>query len=457
MPSIRPIQPLVYARAFDRFSPAEPPDLSSFLAPPYDVLDESAKQALLARNPHNIVAVDLPYTPPKTVGPAYVYEQAGQLLRRWLDHGILNRRPCPAVYLYCQNFDYHGRHYGRRSLIAAVQLPPPRSASHNSPALPASSGIWTHEQTFPSGREDRLRLMQACRAQTSPVFGIVDDPQGWFLDLLSNLAQSRSPDFQATTSHDQVHHQLWECTDPQLFQNLQQFFSSADIYIADGHHRFAAACEYRDLFLAHNPSSWHPAHPANFCLFVLTPAQDPALLVLPTHRILGGMPGFSWQRFVQAATPWLNLQPFPGPDLETLEQALVSAGPHALGLYLPDNPAGTFWIATPLDPDPLARLFPQASAAWRALDVAIVQHILVERICQPAFCPPGQALRWQFPHTLDQVRRQTSPPDWPLALILKPPPLPQILAVSRAGELMPQKSTFFYPKLATGLVIYPLE
>ena len=140
-----------------------------------------------------------------------------------------------------------------------------------------------------------------------------------------------------------------------------------------------------------------------------------------------------------------------------VEELLPSAGPHAVGLYDPTDPRHPLSIATCVETDPLASTHPGQSAAWRALDVAIVQHLIVEQICQPAFCGPGEAAQWRFPHTLAELQAEAGAADNQLGLIMQPTPLESIRLICRADELMPQKSTFFYPKLATGLVINPLS
>ena len=180
------------------------------------------------------------------------------------------------------------------------------------------------------------------------------------------------------------------------------------------------------------------------------------MIVLPTHRVLGGMSGFTFDRFVSASENLLSITPFSGTDLAALESSLSSRP--AIGLYNPADKLAPLSIATAVDDDPLAEQWGLRSVAWRRLDVVIVQHLIVERICQPLFCSsdPGGQVQWKFPHTLDQLQRQADAPGYQLGLIMRPTPLESVRQVSEVGELMPQKSTFFYPKVATGLVIHPL-
>src|SRR5690606_1026880 len=165
-------------------------------------------------------------------------------------------------------------------------------------------------------------------------------------------------------------------------------------------------------------------------------------------------PDFSMAKFAAAAASTVNIIPFTG-DLAALEAALPQHGPHAMGLVAPgDNPE--LAILTTTDPDPLKTMFPNQSEAWRQLDVAVLQHLIVEQICEPAIAQ-GKRVTWKFHHELEQLRKDLAGGDYQLGVIVQPTPLESVRLVSEAGELMPQKSTFFYPKLATGLVMNPVN
>jgi uncharacterized protein (DUF1015 family) len=194
-------------------------------------------------------------------------------------------------------------------------------------------------------------------------------------------------------------------------------------------------------------------------MFVLVAMQDPGMTILPTHRVLSNLRGFSMRRFCEAAKATLRVRRFDSADLRDLEAALPKAGPHAIGLYDPGepDPHRRLWIATTVQDDPLAMLFPKKSQAWRQLDVAVGQHLIVERICQPAFGPDGSDWRWSFPHTLKEFQATADASPASLGLLMQPTPLKAVQEVSQAGDLMPQKSTYFYPKLASGLAINPLS
>ncbi|HEX7008985.1 MAG TPA: DUF1015 domain-containing protein [Phycisphaeraceae bacterium] len=437
MPPIHPIPAVTYRQP-------QSSDLSALIAPPYDVLDEASKAALLRQSEHNIVVIDLPHLPPKTVGPDEAYQQAGQRYRQWLEAGVLERWQQPAVFVYQQTYTVGGQRYQRRGLIANLPTQP----------FGRPGGIHPHEQTFASAKEDRLKLMRATRAQLSPIFGIYADPRQRTASLMQQVIQAGPPRFHARTASDGVLHEVWAVQDPALISAFSAELADKDVFIADGHHRYTTALNYLNE-LTHQGRD--PGG-ASQCLFVLVSMHDPGMIVLPTHRVLGRMPRFTMQRFIETAKGKLDIAPFPSTNLAELEEALrTHQGHHPIGLYDPTNPDEPLAIATTVSPDPLREKFPQQSEAWRQLDVAIVQHLIVEEICQPNFCEPSQDVAWKFPHELSRLEQETDGKDYQLGLILRPTPLEAVRQVSQAGELMPQKSTFFYPKLATGLVINPLD
>ena len=440
MPQLQPVPAVLYAR-----EPGQ--DVSAFIAPPYDVITPPTKAALLRKSPDNIVAVDLPHLPAKTVGPDAAYTGAGERFRQWLQSGVLRRLEKPAIFLYQQSYTFEGARFERRGVIANVQV------QDFGPSPSGQGGIYPHEETFSAAKEDRLKLMRATQAQLSPIFGLYSDPGGIVADHLDRNINGFHPHFSGTTD-DGVLHEVWALDVDDQIEEFQIALGGKDLYIADGHHRYNTALNYKRELEA----AGKPVGKADYCLFVLISMQDPGMIVLPTHRVLGNMPKFAWHKFLDAAKPYFDITPVLGTDVANLAHAIREfAHPHAIGLYNPSHPEAPLHIATTRDRDPLRKTHGSKSDAWRQLDVALVQHLLVEQICQPNFCEPGQSVAWKFPHELDDFTNVVNAPGYQLGVLLRPTPLDSVRRVSEAGELMPQKSTFFYPKLATGLVINPLD
>ena len=453
MPKLHPIDAVTYA-------PGLWPRLSDLIAPPYDVLDEASKARLLARSDRNIVAVDLPHLPAKTVGPDATYAAAGERYRQWLAEGTLVRRDKPAVFVYRQTFEAPGtggtggaggaRTFRRRGVFANVGVQP------FGPSPDGRGGVHPHEQTFSGPKEDRLKLMRATATQLSPIFGLYADEAGTMARWLDGVTASGPPAMTAKTEGDGVTHELWIVDEPAKWATATDTLAAADIFIADGHHRYNTALNYlNELRAGGEPVPEH----ATRCLFVLVSMQDEGMIVLPTHRVLGGLQGFSFAGLVEAARGVFDIRPFDGTDLAALEAALERApGHHAMGLVARSESGGLHLaIATTTQADPLAATHGSHSGAWRSLDVAVVQHLLVEKVCARFAGAAGGEPTWKFPHDLLEVEQLVSRPEYQLGVVLRPTPLDAVRQVAAAGELMPQKSTFFYPKLATGLVVNPLK
>lgn len=428
-------------------------DASTLIAPPYDVLDKAGKQRLLSRDPRNIVEIDLPHTPAKELGPPGAYQSAAATLKRHMDSGVLTRRGQPAMFAYRQVFTgADGRQTRRSGMCACVDVVPfgPR----------AGGGILPHEETFSGPKEDRMALMNATRTQLSPIFGLHADERGRATDLLQSLMSRRGPDMTANMG-DGVVHEVWTVEDAGTIQAYKDALAGEDVFIADGHHRYTTQLNYLKALEAAGPV---PAdHPAWRSMMVLVGMSDPGLVIWPTHRVLGGMAGYSAEAFAAASAGHLRMEPVAG-DLLALENSLLGRGGGGVRFGVYDFATKRGMIASPLTSDPLAARFPQKPKAWRDLAVAYIQHVVVEEICQPRL-NGGAPVKWAFPHTIREVEEIGRGAETgagggagfaQVALIVKATELGAVREVSRANQLMPQKSTFFYPKLATGLWINPL-
>ena len=452
MPAIFPFRALQYSKGTG--------DVSAVIAPPYDVLDLRGKQTLLSKDPRNIVAIDLPHVPAKELGPVSAYTGAGDALRALIAAGHLAQRDKPAIFAYRQTFTMHGRQYQRCGVACTLSIVPfgPR----------AGGGILPHEQTFSGPKEDRMALMKATKAQLSPIFGLHPDEKGVATALVRRVMGSRPADMRALSPLDQVTHEVWTIDDAPTLAAYEQALAAEDIFIADGHHRYTTALSYLQALEAAGPV---PAdHPARRCMFVLVSMSDPGLVIGPTHRVLGGMKDYSFEAFAAATKNLLDIRPAPA-DTTRLEEAMVTSAPtsmpgsHSNVFGLVDFKTGKNYVATLVRPDPLQARFPSKPKAWRELDVAIIQHAIVEEICQPKL-NSGEPVKWAFPHSIQEVvdigkGLETGAGGGSgfaqIAIVVRPTPLDSVRAVSKANELMPQKSTFFYPTLATGLVINAIE
>jgi uncharacterized protein (DUF1015 family) len=432
--TIRPFAGIHYADRPDL-------DISKVIAPPYDVLDEKQKAALQAKHPNNIVTIDLPFLPPKSVGPDQVYEQAAIALDAWRSAGILVQDRRPALYPYTQSYEYNGRTFHRRGFICLVKLEP------------FGDTIVPHEKTYQGPIEDRLKLMRATGVQLSPIFGLFSDSRNEVNKLLYQNAGR--PELSGEL--DGVKNQLWSVIDAETENQVIDLMRAKSIYIADGHHRYTTALHYQREVEQAAGGKLPPAHPANWVMFVLVPMQDDGLLILPTHRLIGGLRGFSIDTFRDAVAAHFHVEETPlTPDHvdEFINNVLPMRPAHTFGLY--DGRARKLYQLTLKNQDILAPYEPDRSDSWRRLDVAILQRYLLDEVIRPRFAAGAELVKGYTANAWE-VAPQVDGQKYQLALLLKETPLGALEQLGRHGEVMPQKSTYFYPKLATGMLLNPLK
>ncbi len=427
-----------------RYGAKQGGDLSAVVAPPYDVLDEAGKKKLLGRSPVNIVDIDLPFLPAKQVGPDPVYVAAAATLSKWLADGTLVRDEQPAIYAYTQVFTHRGREYRRRGFFATVNLEP-----FHTPAAPTQ--VVPHEKTYASAIEDRLKLTRATGVQLSPIFGLFPDAQGTVNDAV--YRGLGDPPIRATL--DGVESQLWPVTDPEVQRQVIEAMRDKKVYIADGHHRYTTALAYQQEQREKAGGTLPADHPANWCLFVLLSMHDPGCVILPTHRIVGGLTSFDLTTLRERLAGVFEVVPagFEVGQIGAFEESLAREPGTAFGLY--DGKTRQLFTLRLTKPDVLAALEPGQSEAWRCLDVAILRRYLLDEVIGPTFA--GGEVKLAYTADATEVPGMTDGVAYPLALILRPTPLKALEDLGVYGEVMPQKSTFFYPKLATGLVINPVS
>lgn len=432
MATIRPFRAIRYSTVATR-------DLSDLVAPPYDVLDAQKKAALQAKSPFNIVSVDLPFVPPKQLGPAEVYAKAAETMRQWMSSGLLVRDQRAAIYPFEQSFDHRGRTIRRRGFFALVKL------------TPFGVDVMPHEQTYPGPIEDRLHLMRATDAQLSPVFGLFFDGTNEITETIFNNVHR--PDATATLEGTKC--DLWSIFDAAVEEKILMMMEDKKVYIADGHHRYTTALHFQRDAEQKAGGRLPDTHPANYALFALVCADDPGLLVLPTHRILGGCDSFDLDAFCKAISPHFEIQKTPlRPDhVDEFALMLEHESPNTIGLY--DAKSKALLTLKLTDGGLMKQLEPGKSDAWRSLDVAIVQRYLIDEVLAKKFSPTGQVSR-AYTADENQIVPLVESTGSQLALILKPTPTRALRDLGETGEVMPPKSTYFYPKLPTGLVIAPL-
>ncbi len=417
-----------------RYNPDKSRDLSPLLSPPYDIIDDHGKAELLARHPDNFVRVDLPFTPPKAAGPEHLYEGSRVVIDEWLREGVMVRDHQPALYVYHQVYRHHGTAYVRKMFFARLRLEPFGEGS-----------IFPHERTFGGPKEDRLALTKATEANLSPIFGLYEDAQNAVAERLERALDAQPL---ATGTLDGVENRLWAVTDAATIADVSRLMEPKPTYIADGHHRCGTGMLYRDWLIAQQ-GALPPEHPANFVLCVFCAMEDPGLLILPTHRVL---PRLDVRPESFAGDTRVSIQARDAADPGRLIAALKEFGPQAIGLY--NAVARKYFVLRPTRPEILDDLEPGRTPAWRRLGLAFLHAYVLDRVVSPKLCG-GQPAEVRYVKSDEEAIREADATHG-TAFLMQPTTMEELRAVCSAGDLMPQKSTYFYPKLASGLVINPL-
>ncbi len=404
------------------------------IAPPYDVLSADDKAALLRGNDRNIVAIDLPHVPPKEAGPDEVYAQAARTLQQWRQDGTLAFDDQPALYVYHQEYGFGGKRFLRRKFFARMRLEPFGTGT-----------VFPHEQTFGGPKADRLKLMQTTRCQLSAVFGLYSDPD----NTVSTLLDPGSRPADVTATQEGVVNRLWVLRDAKVAQAVGKHLAQRPVFIADGHHRYGTALNYRDQLQSGRAL---PAdHPAHFTLIGLCAMEDPGAVIMPTHRVLSGFGNVAPGKVVESLTQGLSMKP--AGNVGEPEKLLPWDSTDDLCVYVAAD--GKACTARFTRREALAKLAPERSDPWRKLDLAYLHRYLIDELVTKAALG-GSAPTIQYLKAADQAIEAARKCNG-IALLCKPCTMAELKAVSEAGDLMPQKSTYFYPKLATGLVVNPLE
>lgn len=411
-------------------------EVSKLIAPPYDILDQSDKDALLAKSRENIVAVDLPHMPPKELGPESAYLASAALLKKWQAAGVLVQDAKPCIYAYEQSYAWAGKTYARRAILVGIK------------ASPFGQEIIPHEHTFAGPKADRLKLTECTKVQLSPIFGFYDNGRGATSALW--IAADCEPDMQGELNG--VTEKLWIIDSETIISNLAAALDKTPIYIADGHHRCTTAMNYADALKAAGKIG--PDHEANYILFALVAKDDPGLLVLPTHRLISGLSGdFSIMELCAELADTFECEPLGcacAVNLADADGELGKFGKHTFGVI--HN--GEFYVLRFIDPQAMKAVAPDQCEAWRELDVAILHKLILDKALEK-FKTDSYAVEYTPDGEL--AKKKVAGGQAQVAFCLQGTPLKAVEDVANAGESMPHKSTYFYPKLATGMILKPLE
>jgi uncharacterized protein (DUF1015 family) len=383
---------------------------SKVVAPPYDIIDDEKREYLKALCEYNVVRLIL------NDSPENPYKEAARLFQEWITNKILVLDEEPSVYIYAQKFKYNSREYTRYGFIGLLKLEEP------------GDKVLPHERTYAGPKEDRFRLLKEVKANLSPVFTIFSDPEKNILKLLTGTAKNLQPLF--LFAFEKMEHRVWKLSSPELIQNIKTIINNKQILIADGHHRYEVALWYRNLM--RSQEDFPGVEPFDYCMCYFAPVEQEGLLILPTHRL------------IKLNAPWetclLKLKKFF--DIKETSSAqelfkVMAEGDKRFGFY-----NGKFYLLKFRDKG----IF-QKNDPFSSLDVNILHRFVFDEV---------MAYKGEISYIEDayQAIRLVNEGKYSGAFFLNPPPVDDIIKVAQQNMRMPQKSTYFYPKILTGITFY---
>jgi uncharacterized protein (DUF1015 family) len=429
--------------------------LSDVVCPPYDVISPELQNQLYKQHPAHFVRLELNREEPGDNEQWSKYTRAARFLRNWRQEGVLQVDPDPAIYVYHQSFEIGGHEFTRRGFMCRVRL-----------ERFGQGKIYPHEETHAAAKQDRLLLTKACKANLSQIFGLYPDPENEAQNVLEEAIAGRTP--LTATDHLGVVHRLWPVTNVETIARAQSIMDPRPMFIADGHHRYETACNYRDWLAEQRPLD--ASHPANFVLTQCVSMNDPGLLVLPTHRLFRGIPPITAERLAEKLAECFSID-LAGTGAEAgaeIWSDIEAAGEQGrLALYTAQDDSWLLAMINDAGRARMAKLASEHSSDWQSLGVSILHRLVMENVLAQTNLPKPM-----YVHSVEEViaglkQGDTSGRDatgqmgsggrFELAALVMPATVDHVRAISEHGERMPAKSTYFYPKLLSGMVVHLLE
>jgi uncharacterized protein (DUF1015 family) len=401
-------------------------DLDDLVAPPYDVISESEREALAAQSENNVVSLTLPLSKPDDRSKYVKYARSASTLEDWVREGILQKETKPAYYRYLQTFALpNGQVVTRQAMIATIKVEPYEAGT-----------VLPHEQTFPKHKEDRLRILEATRSHLECIYGLYEDPDRTIFDTIG----SANGETVADISVDDVRHVIETITDEAEVALITKLLSDRKVWIADGHHRYETAVNFRQALGERD----HEV-PEDYMMMALSSMADPGLVILPTHRILK-KPVENIREKLEAN--YWTISEVPNSDLMNAIEGIQNAGHRAFGIA---QPGGTGLVLEITDLAKVVAEIPgDASESLKSLDVTILHDIIFAKHL-------GLTGIDFFGYTRIEQEAVDAVEAGVQSFLMNAPSVEDMRIVALGGEKMPQKSTYYYPKIISGLVIWRLE
>ena len=441
MATISPFRGVVYNQA-------KAGSIRDLVCPPYDIISPAEQQDLYRKNPHNIVRLEFGLESPGDTENDNRYTRAADVLEEWLRSGVLHPGDRPAIYIYEMEYKLGSAVRKLRGMICLVRIEDYDSGI-----------IKPHETTLSGPKTDRLKLLKACKASFSQIFSLFSDPDNRIAGILKKTAGR--PDMEVT-HQDGVLHRVWVLSDQKDIEFIVREMKDKPIFIADGHHRYDTALNYRNE-RRKAAGSYNGDEAYNYVAMYLARLEDPGLTVLPAHRALFNLTDFNVTRFEDDLNRYFNIERIDFDKrsetadrrtvLETLEHRSDRA--HVFGMRVKGE--HSYYILTLRNEADMDALVPDRSPAYRRLDVSILHHLIIDKLLGIRMETHKLGLNIEYIKDAAEADKRVHDGIAEIVFFMNPTKVREVKDVASAGERMPQKATYFYPKLLTGLVIHMIE
>lgn len=404
--------------------------LNTLVCPPYDIISDAQRESYIEKNPYNIIRLELPK------GDEGRYREAGDTLDKWLDKEILSCDGEDSVYVYEMQFAANGARRSLKGFVTLVKL------------TDFSEGIvLPHEETLSKAKQDRFDLMSETFCNFSQIYSLYRDENNSVYGMIDGCSKG-APDMEVTDGDGTVH-RMWRVSDGNTISKLTGAFADKKLYIADGHHRYETALNFHRSLCSSGKAV--PGDESGYVMMMLVNMENNGLVVFPTHRIVHGLSEFDAEKIINECRNYFTVAE--APDEGRMQAALNKAydeGKKAFALYVG---AGKCFVITLKDETAVKKLLPDMSDAYCGLDVSVLHSLVLERIFGIDKENMANQKNLRYTRSREEALRAVDMDGADCSFILNPTKVSEIRDVAAAGEKMPQKSTYFYPKLITGLVM----
>ena len=408
--------------------------IGELCCPPYDIISEEERLGYIAENEYNVIRLELP----KEGGD--VYKTAGEVLDMWRNTGVLVHEIKPAVYIYEEEFNAYNKRSSVKGIIVRVKVEE------------FSKGvILPHEFTLSKAKADRFNLMKATNCNFSQIYALYMDEEHTTLKTIDRLSD-RKPD-QKFTDNDHVTHKLWIITDEKVIEKLVNDFADRKLYIADGHHRYETALNYRNYCRENGISK--EGDPQDYQMMYLVDMQHPGLVVFPTHRMVRDLESFDKDEVLKGCEEYFDITKFTSVgNINSELSKQYKQGKKAFGFYCGK---GEWYLLVLKDIEVMAKVLPDLSEASQQLDVSVLHSLILEKTMGIDKENMANQINLTYTKFFEEAIMKVDKGEFQCSFILNPTRVTEIRDVAAAGEKMPQKSTYFYPKMITGMVMNDLN